>query len=105
MARKKKKRRKEIVHGLFIYVPLRDYHLAYIIRALDMLIDHYRGKKMKSAETYCRKIRKTMSNALSMLIKETRKYNIHLKHYAFEEIRYEERKPEFKIFLDPEYGK
>ena len=100
-----RKRRKEIVHGLYIYVPLRDYHLAYIIRALDMLIDYYRNKKIKHAETYCKKLRETMSKALSTLIKETRKYNIHLKHYAFDEIEYKREKPSFKIFLDPEYAR
>ena len=98
-----KRRRKEVVHGLYIYVPLRDYHLAYIIHALDMLIDHYHQRKMKGAKKYCEKLRETMSKALSILIRETRKYNIHLKHYAFDEIEYEKEKPSFKILLDPEY--
>ena len=93
-----------IVHGLYADVPLRDYHLSFTIRAIDLAIKYYEAKKMKNVVTYYRKLREIYSKALSLLIKETKKLNIHIKHTAFAEYPIIYKKPEILIYLDPEYN-
>ena len=95
---------RELVHGLYILVPLRDYHLAYLIKAVDLAIEYYEKKGIKNSATYCRNLRQILSTALSILVKETRKYNRFLKHIPLHnDPPIEEKLPEMKVYMDPNY--
>jgi len=100
------KKRKEIVHGLYVLVPLRDYHLAYIQRALKLLEEDHRRRGLKHTQTYIRNLREHIKKYFSALLRKTKKMNTHLKHQRLAPMSIEIRKipePEEVIFLDPDY--
>ena len=103
--RERKKRRKEYVHGLYVLVPVRDFHLTYIIKALRDLALKYEEEKKIAHSKYCISLANLFSEALSQLIKVTKIYNQYLKHRAlFQEPPVKEKKIiKFEIYLDPDY--
>lgn len=101
-------KRRELVHGLYVLVPLRDYHLAYIQKALELLEEDHKKRGIKHTPTYIRNLREHIRRYFSELLKKTKRMNTHLKHRSLAPISIEIRKipePKDVVFLDPDYDK
>jgi len=102
----KKKFSKEIVRGLYVLVPLRDYHLAFIQRALELLEKEHREKGLKATANYIRNLRDFIRKYFSSLLKKTKAFRKYLLNHSFGEISIIEKSiPEPQVFLDPDYDK
>ena len=98
--------RRELVHGLYICVPLRDYHLAFLIKALDLAIEYYGKRDLKNCVSYCKNLKSSLSVALGLLVKKTKQYNMFLKHNPLiDDPPVPFKSPSLEIYMDPKYFK
>lgn len=98
-------RRPEKVHGLYVATPLRDYHFAYLLKALSLLEDHYRARGMKGPLSYTRHLRQHLRVHFRLLVQETKRKRQNLDHLALEMLVFPEKVPEefLTVYLDPTY--
>ncbi len=97
--------RKPKVHGLYVNVPLRDYHLAYILAGLKLLEEKHLEKGNKGSVTFIRNLRSHIRRYFSELIKQTKVYRRYLDHNPLSEDPPvdEAPPPEPTVYKDPDY--
>ena len=97
--------RREKVHGLYVLVPLRDYHLAYILAGLKLLREKHKASGNKAQVTYINRLYNHLKTYFSELIKATKVYRRYLDHNPLVNDPPIDARPikDIEIYLDPEY--
>lgn len=100
-------RRVEKVHGLYVLIPLRDYHLAYILAGLKLLKEKHVKLGNKGQVTYIENLSEYIRKYFSELIKATKVYRRYIDHKPLVDDPPVKAKPigEIEVYLDPEYSK
>ena len=100
--------RREKVHGLYVLVPLRDYHLAYILSALKLLEEKHRSRDLKASVKFIQKLRDHIRIYFAELIRQTKIMRRHLDHIPLTDdppiVERPLPAPSSVVFKDPEYG-
>ncbi len=100
-------RRIEKVHGLYVLVPLRDYHLAYILAGLKLLEEEHRARDLKGSVKFIRGLRDHIRKYFAELIRQTKIMRRHLDHIPLlDDPPVVERsipRPIDVVFKDPDY--
>jgi hypothetical protein len=100
-------RRREKVHGLYILVPLRDYHLAYILSGLRLLEEEHKARGLKGSVRFIQGLQDHIRKYFAELIRQTKIMRRYLDHIPlFDEPPIEERPlphPVDVVFKDPYY--
>ena len=100
-------RKIEKVHGLYILVPLRDYHLAYILSALKLLEEKHRSMDLKGSVKFTQRLRNHIRKYFAELIRQTKIMRRHLDHIPLlDDPPIVERpipNPVDVVFKDPDY--
>jgi len=96
----------EKVHGLYVPVPLRDYHFAYILKALRTLKDIYESEGMKGQVSFMNTLIEHFRKNFSLLVKETKNKRANMDNVAFMPLNHPEINPKefYKVYMDPGYN-
>jgi len=98
-------KKKQKVHGLYVEVPLRDYHLAFILSGLKLLREKHVKNGNNGTVKFIDGLREYIRRYFSELIKQTRTYRMFLDHTPLGDSPIKEKKPQLPIvYKDPDYG-
>jgi len=98
-------KRKVKVHGLYVVVPLRDYHLAYILKGLKLLREEHASRGLPSVK-FIDGLTEHIRKYFSELIRQTKIYRRFIDHHTLTDIPpiKEMPIPEPTVYKDPEYN-
>ncbi len=98
--------RREKVHGLYVLVPLRDYHLSYILGGLKLLKEKHVKNGNKAAVSYIEKLEDHLRRYFSELIKKTKACRVYVDHKSPWDPPKVIPRPfdgDIEVYVDPDY--
>ena len=98
---------REKVHGLYILVPLRHYHLAYILSGLKLLEETHAARGLKGSVKFIQGLRDHIRKYFAELIRQTKIMRRHLDHVPLSDdppvVERSIPRPIDVVFKDPDY--